>query len=382
MSGLRIAFLGLSITSSWGNGHATTYRGLLKELGRRGHKVTFLERDVPWYATHRDKLPRSLGDVFLYASPEDLARRFSGLIKHADVVVLGSFVPDGSKVLRWLLDTARGAVAFYDIDTPVTVAKLYGGDQEYLSAELLPHIDLYLSFTGGPLLERIRRDFGVRRTEPLYCAVDPEVHRPTQAEARWDLGYLGTYSDDRQPKLETLLNEPARSLPRQRFVVAGPQYPSGIAWPANIERIEHMPPERHAGFYNAQRFTLNITRSDMVAAGWSPSVRLFEAAACAVPIISDNWPGISEFFRPRSEVLIAENSRDVRLLLTEMSEEERRGIGEAARRRVLASHTAACRAKELETHLFGLCRPAHNAVAGGSRSTIRGGVHSRGAKGG
>lgn len=121
-----------------------------------------------------------------------------------------------------------------------------------------------------------------------------------------------------------------------------------------------MPPERHAGFYNAQRFTLNITRSDMVAAGWSPSVRLFEAAACAVPIISDNWPGLSEFFRPRSEILIAENGRDVRALLAEMPEEERRGIGEAARLRVLASHTAACRAKELETHLFGLCRPAHN----------------------
>lgn len=368
MRGLRIVFLGLSITSSWGNGHATTYRGLLKELHRLGHGVTFLERDVPWYAKHRDALPPSFGDIFLYADIDDLAGRFSALIKHADAVILGSFVPEGSKVLRWLLEVAGGAVVFYDIDTPVTVAKLYSGDEDYLAAEFLPHIDLYLSFTGGPLLERIRRDFGVRRTEPLYCAVDPDVHRPVPAETRWDLGYLGTYSDDRQPKLEELLNEPARSLRERRFVVAGPQYPSEIAWPGNVERIEHMPPERHALFYSSQRFTLNITRSDMVAAGWSPSVRLFEAAACGVPVISDVWPGLSEFFRQGSEILIGESARDIRCVLTDMPEEERRGIGEAARRRVLAGHTASCRAKELDTYLLQLCRPGPGATTGRPRS--------------
>ena len=372
MTGLRIIFLGLSVTSSWGNGHATTYRGLLKELRRLGHDVTFLERDVPWYAKHRDTLPPSLGDVFLYADTDDLADRFSSRIKHADVVILGSFVPEGSKVLRWLLEMARGAVVFYDIDTPVTVAKLYSGDEEYLAAELLPNVHLYLSFTGGPFLERIRRDFRVRRTEPLYCAVDPTVHRPACVQARWDLGYLGTYSEDRQPKLEELLNDPARCLPERRFVVAGPQYPSGIAWPGNVERIEHMPPEKHALFYSAQRFTLNITRSDMVAAGWSPSVRLFEAAACGVPVISDAWPGLSDFFRPGTEILIGESAKDVRDFVANISEEERRGIGEAARRRVLASHTASCRARELETHLLGLCRPEHRVITGDpqSRETV------------
>jgi spore maturation protein CgeB len=365
MSGLRIVILGLSITSSWGNGHATTYRGLVKELRRLGHTVTFLERDVPWYAASRDPLAPSLGEVFLYSGLDDLAERFFALIKRADAVVLGSFVPQGSRVLRWILDVARGAVAFYDIDTPVTAAQLYRGDEEYLAADLLRHVDLYLSFTGGPLLERIRRDFRVRRTEPLYCAVDPDAHRPASVKPLWDLGYLGTYSDDRQPKLERLLNEPARRLPMRRFVVAGPQYPSSLAWPANVERIEHMPPDHHPRFYSAQRFTLNLTRAEMVAAGWSPSVRLFEAAACGVPIIGDEWPGLGEFFHAGSEILIAVDSQDVVSVLTEMPEEERRGIGAAARRRVLASHTAACRAKELEAHLLQICRPLRS-----SRSAI------------
>jgi spore maturation protein CgeB len=365
MSGLRIVILGLSITSSWGNGHATTYRGLVKELCRLGHAVTFLERDVPWYAAHRDTLAPSLGDIFLYSGLDDLAERFFALVKGADAVILGSFVPQGSQVLRWILDVARGAVAFYDIDTPVTVAKLYRGDEEYLAADLLPHVDLYLSFTGGPLLERIRSDFRVRRTKPLYCSVDPDVHRPASMKSLWDLGYLGTYSDDRQPKLETLLNEPARQLLRQRFVVAGPQYPSSLAWPANVERIEHMPPDRHPKFYSAQRFTLNLTRAEMIAAGWSPSVRLFEAAACGIPIIGDAWPGLGEFFHAGSEILVAADSQDVVSFLMEMPEEERRVIGQAARRRVLASHTAACRAKELEACLLQICRPLRS-----SRSTI------------
>jgi spore maturation protein CgeB len=361
MSGLRIVILGLSITSSWGNGHATTYRGLVKELRRLGHAVTFLERDVPWYAAHRDTLAPSLGEVFLYSGLDDLAERFFSLIKGADAIILGSFVPQGSQVLRWILDVARGAVAFYDIDTPVTMAKLYREDEEYVAAHLLPHLDIYLSFTGGPLLERIRRDFRVRRAEPLYCSVDLDVHRPTSVKPLWDLGYLGTYSDDRQPRLEKLLSEPARQLSRQRFVVAGPQYPSSLTWPANVERIEHMPPDRHRHFYSAQRFTLNLTRAEMSAAGWSPSVRLFEAAACGVPIIGDEWVGLGDFFHAGTEILTAVDSQDIVSVLMEIPEDQRRSIAEAARKRVLASHTAACRAKELEAHLLQICRPVRNS---------------------
>ena len=202
MTRLRITFLGLTITSSWGNGHATTYRGLIKELGRLGHEVTFLERDVPWYAAHRDVLSPELGRICLYHDLDDLMHRLGEPVRQADVVVVGSYVPQGSSVLRWVMDRARGPIAFYDIDTPITLANLDRGDLDYVAADQLRHLDLYLSFTGGPLLERVRRDFGVRRAEPLYCSVDPDVHRPVPAAPLWDLGYLGTYSSDRQPKVE------------------------------------------------------------------------------------------------------------------------------------------------------------------------------------
>ncbi len=352
MSRLRIVILGLSITSSWGNGHATTYRGLTKALLRRGHVVTFLERDTPWYSAHRDPRQNEWGDVHLYAEVADLRKRFLRQIAAADAVIIGSYVADGPDILSWVFDVARGVIAFYDIDTPVTVARLQRGDEEYLSAAHLPHLDLYLSFTGGPLLDHIQRTYGVRRAAPLYCAVDPDVHRPEPpTRPKWDLGYLGTYSPDRQPKLDALLNTPARVLPDRRFVVAGPQYPADLPWPSNVARIEHLSPDQHRQFYCSQRFTLNVTRADMVAAGWSPSVRLFEAAACGVPIISDDWPGLATLFVPGEEILIADAGDQVATIMTGMSEDERRALAAAARRRVLASHTATRRAQQLEQHL-------------------------------
>lgn len=377
MIGRRIVILGLSITSSWGNGHATTYRCLVKGLLGLGHQVTFLERDVPWYASHRDVVSAAWGSAHLYADVADLRERFAPEVAAADAVIVGSYVPQGPEVLRWVLDTAQGVVAFYDIDTPVTIAGLERGHEEYVSVELLPHLDLYLSFTGGPLLDHIRARFGVQRTAPLYCAVDPGIHFPEARAPQWDLGYLGTYSIDRQPKLEALLIDPARRLPDRRFVVAGPQYPPGIAWPGNVERTEHLPPDRHRYFYSGQRFTLNITRADMVRAGWSPSVRLFEAAACGVPIVSDDWPGLETFFQPAEEILIARGADDVEAILAHMPEEQRRAIAAAAHRRVLASHTSATRAWELEQHLFApdpslsAALPDTNAIAPGQHGGTR-----------
>lgn len=355
MSGLTIVILGLSITSSWGNGHATTYRGLVKELERRGHDVTFLERDVPWYGgANRDMPNPPYGRTFLYSDYADLTGRFAGVVRQADVVILGSYVAEGTRVARWMLETATGLTAFYDIDTPITVAKLAAGDEEYLSPAEVPRFDIYLSFAGGPLLERIRRDFGARQTGLLYCSVDPELYYPEAITPRWDLGYLGTYSLDRQPKLELLLLGPARARPEARFVVAGPQYPEDLAWPANVERIEHLPPDAHRAFYNTQRFALNVTRAEMTANGWSPSVRLFEAAACGVPIISDRWQGLDTIFIPDKEILIASSSQDVIAMLADIPEERRREIGLAGRRRVQRSHTAAIRAQELEAFIHRL----------------------------
>ncbi|MFL6373795.1 MAG: glycosyltransferase [Pyrinomonadaceae bacterium] len=347
---MKIVFLGLSITSSWGNGHATTYRGLVRELAARGHDVLFLERDVTWYASNRDMPAPPFCRTELYGSLDEL-RAFENEVREASCVVVGSYVPDGIEVGKWVLDNARGVIAFYDIDTPVTLSKLRRGDHEYISPELIREYDLYLSFTGGPTLDLIEQKLGSPAARPLYCSADETIYFPERATPRWDLGYMGTYSDDRQPALERLLIEPARRLPELKFVVAGPQFPDTIDWPSNVERIEHLPPSEHRAFYNSQRFTLNITRQDMVRAGYSPSVRLFEAGACGVPVISDTWEGIDTFFRPGIEIALADTSDDVVDVLTRTSEEARLMMGLLARQRVLKEHTATRRTAELEMYI-------------------------------
>jgi spore maturation protein CgeB len=347
---MNVVVLGLSITSSWGNGHATTYRALVKQLAARGHAVLFLERDLPWYADNRDMPAPAGARTELYDSVPSLKGRFSSQVRDAHLVIVGSYVPEGIEVGEWVTAVARGITGFYDIDTPVTLAKLANGGADYISKELIPKYDMYLSFTGGPTLKRLAREFGARMTRPLYCSVDPDQYAPAPAEPAWDLGYLGTYSDDRQPSLTQLLLEPARGLREHRFVVAGPQYPDDIAWPENVERITHIPPRAHRGFYNAQRYTLNITRADMIRAGWSPSVRLFEAAACGTPIISDWWDGLEAFFVPGKEILIARSARDTAEYLHDLPEDERSAVGARARATVLARHTAAHRAQELEEY--------------------------------
>jgi spore maturation protein CgeB len=272
-------------------------------------------------------------------------------VRSADAVIVGSYVPDGVAVGAWALDHARGCVAFYDIDTPVTLAKLAAGDYEYLTPDLIPRYHVYFSFTGGPLLERLERKHGARQARALYCSVDPEAYYPEPGDARWDLGYLGTYSNDRQPHVDALLRDPARRWPEGRFAVAGAQFPADIAWPANVERFEHLAPAAHCGFYNAQRFTLNVTRAAMVTTGYAPSVRLFEAAACGIPVISDRWDGLDRFFTPGEEILLADNTDQVLAYLRELPEAERIDIGRRARRRVLNAHTAAHRARELVGYL-------------------------------
>jgi spore maturation protein CgeB len=345
---LDVVILGLSITSSWGNGHATTYRGLVRALAERGHRVLFLERDVPWYAANRDLPTLPFASTALYGSLAELRDVHGAALRAADLAIVGSYVPEGAAALRAVLELARGVVAFYDIDTPVTLARLRRGDCEYLAPELVPALDVYLSFTGGPTLARIERELHAPLARALYCSADPEVHRPSDVAPRIDLGYVGTYAADRQPALERLLVAPARRRPGLRFAVAGPQYPPDLSWPPNVERIEHLAPGDHAAFYAAQRFTLNVTRADMVRAGWSPSVRLFEAAACGTPVVSDLWPGLGSFFQPGREILVARSSEDTLRLLDELGEDERSAIGARARRRVLAQHTAAHRARELE----------------------------------
>ncbi|TFI58261.1 glycosyltransferase [Sphingomonas parva] len=347
---MRLVVLGLSLSSSWGNGHATTFRALLKAFAARGHDILFLEREVPWYAANRDVTDPDYCRLEYYADLERL-EAWRDEIAGADAVIVGSYVPEGVAVARFVQAHARGVTAFYDIDTPVTLAKLERGDFEYLSPEVIPGYDVYLSFTGGPTLRHIERHYGSPAARALYCSVDPEAYPPLDVEKRWDLSYLGTYSPDRQPTLERLLIEPARRMPERRFVVAGPQYPADIDWPANVERIEHLPPADHPAFYSASLFTLNVTRADMIAAGWSPSVRLFEAAASAVPVISDRWQGLDSLFAPGREIVLADGPDEVVRRLQQGDAATAAGIGRAARERVMHGHRAADRAAELESHL-------------------------------
>jgi spore maturation protein CgeB len=346
---LRLVVFGLTISSSWGNGHATTYRALLKAFAARDHEVLFFERDESWYADNRDLPDPDFCRLILYKSTDDLAR-FRTMTETADAIIVGSFVRDGVGIAKELCARRQGPVAFYDIDTPVTMANLARDECTYLAPQIIPQFDLYLSFTGGPFLQRIEKLYGAKRAVPLYCSVDEELYRPVASKKRWDLSYIGTYSPDRQPTLTRLLIEAARQRPKMAFAVAGPQYPQGIAWPDNVERVEHVSPEDHSAFYAASRFTLNVTRRDMIEAGYSPSVRLFEAGACGCPVLSDYWSGLDTLFRPEREIVVCHKTEDA-LAALDMPEPARRGIAAAARQRVLAQHTGAHRARQLEHYL-------------------------------
>ena len=370
MTELSLVFLGLSITSSWGNGHATTYRSLLRELARRGHDVLFLEREAPYHAANRDLPAGSCGRTELYGSREELEDRFGAAIRRADAVVLGSHVPEGVAIGDWICQTTRGFRVFYDIDTATTLRALATGGARYLLPRQVRAFDLYLSFTGGPTLRRLTREYGAPRARALYCSADPDVHLPANEHHYWDLGYLGTYDADRQPTLASLLMASARDWPDGRFVVAGSQYPANLGWPRNVQHIAHVAAPDHCSFYNRQRFTLNVTRGDMTLAGWTPSVRLFEAAACGTPIISDACWGIDQFFEPDREILLARNSVHVLAALRGMPEEKRRALGDNARRRVLSEHTSAHRAEAFEEYISELgavrnrsSRPRSSAVS-------------------
>lgn len=352
---MNIVFIGLSVTSSWGNGHATTYRGLIHELVRRGHQVTFLERDVPWYAAHRDMPTLPAGTVNLYNDLDELKLKSGDVVKNADIVIVGSYVPEGIEVGEWVLKTAQGKTAFYDIDTPETLAHIASHSCTYISEDQIRRYNIYFSFTGGKILDILERVFNSPRARPLYCSVNASHYYPEQIKSnvpRYDLGYLGTYCIDRQQALTQLMIEPASKWKQGKFIVAGPQYPETVLWPDNIVRCDHIPPDSHRCFYNSQRFTLNITRQNMKRFGYSPSVRLFEAAACGVPIISDYWEGLETIFSIDNEILITQNGQDTLRYLSELSDDNRFAIGMRARQRILKDHTAEKRAQQLEEYLL------------------------------
>lgn len=347
---MNLAIFGLSITSSWGNGHAALWRGLINALSHDGHHVTFFERDTPWYAEHRDlhTLPHP-AQLVLYKNWSDIVAEARLVVTHADAAMVTSYCPDAQNAAALLQDCRPPITCFYDLDTPVTLDRLAAREPiDYLPNDGLSGFDLVFSYTGGEALDILRDRLGARGVLPLYGSVDPAQHSPAPPQPQYqaDLSYLGTYAPDRQPALERLFVAPARLRPTARFVIGGAMYPPNFPWAPNIYFVRHLPPAEHPAFYCSSRLTLNVTRAAMARMGWCPSGRLFEAAACGTPILSDWWDGLDTFFEPGREILIAETAEDTLAALDRPPEELRR-IAACARDRVLAQHTADQRAREL-----------------------------------
>lgn len=351
---MKIVVLGLSITSSWGNGHATTFRALLHALHQRKHQIVFFERDEEWYASNRDLPEPDFCDVRLFKSWRSIAGTVRRELAGCDVAVLGSYFPDGIRAADELAESKVQVKAFYDIDTPITLDQLRRGGAEYLRPQQVKIFDLYLSFTGGPILQTLQTEFGAARAVPCYCSFEPQRYFPRRRFVRYscDLSYMGTYASDRQPKLDEMFTGTAKCLPDKRFVLAGSQYPARPKWPANVRHIRHLSPRWHPHFYSSSRLTLNLTRKAMVQWGFSPSVRLFEAAACGCPIVSDCWPGLDTILRTGEEVLVAQNREQIVQLLNDADDAELRRIGDRGRQRVLEQHSSQRRAEEFEGYVL------------------------------
>lgn len=349
---MHFVIFGLSVSSSWGNGHATLWRSLLKAMAARGHSAVFYEKNVPYYADARDGWSPTRGiRLRLYDSLDDIRTEAMRDLAVADTAFCTSYCPDGPEASRMILSSGAAIKGFYDLDTPVTLMAV-NSDQpvSYLPPEGLGAFDLVLSYTGGRALDDLRSRLGARRVAPLYGSVDTQTHYPVDAveEFRGALCYLGTYAADRQSALEELFLKPAARMPHQRFVMGGAQYPDAFPWRSNIFFVRHLPPSLHPAFFCSSRATLNITRATMAEYGYCPSGRLFEAAACGTPILSDWWEGLETFFEPGKEILRTESAEDVENALS-LSDRELRDIGNAARQRVLDQHTATRRVIQLES---------------------------------
>ena len=347
---MHLVIFGLTISSSWGNGHATLWRSLVKAMLRRGHTVTFYEQDVSYYAGARDLhvLPAG-GKLRLYSALDSIRDEAKRELDDADLALCTSFCPDGAAASELILESRAGIKAFYDLDTPVTLAGLRAGEPiGYMPSRGLGDFDLVLSYTGGRALDELKSRLGARRVSPLYGSVDPENHLPVlpRNEFRATLSYLGTYAEDRQQALTELFLKPAERMPVEKFLIGGAQYPDQ-RWPANVALLPHVPPPDHPAFFCSSRATLNITRGVMAAYGYCPSGRLFEATACGVPLLTDRWEGLDSFFTLGQEILPVASAEDVVHALS-LSDKELHGIADAARQRTLAEHTGACRVVELE----------------------------------
>ena len=344
---MRIAFYGSSLVSSYWNGAATYYRGLVRALHQRGHEVTFFEPDAFGRQEHRDLADPEWADVVVYEPGrwrEALARGAG-----ADVVVKASGVGVCDEELeRGALEAGAATTVFWDVDAPATLARLERDEDEPLR-ELVRRYDLVLTYGGGePVVERYLA-LGARECVPVYNALDPETHHPVAPEARFgcDLAFLGNRLPDREARVEEFFFRAAELAPGRSFLLGGAGW-DDRPLPANVRSFGHVSTNDHNALNSTPLAVLNVTRADMAANGWSPAMRLFEAAGAGACLITDAWEGIDLFLEPGEEVLVAEDGRAVAELVEGLSPGKAREIGAAARERLLAEHTYAHRAELVE----------------------------------
>lgn len=354
MAGLAIAFFGSSLVSAYWNGAATYYRGIVRALHERGHRVTFFEPDAFSRQQHRDLPDPAWAEVVVYEASEEAAREMLERARGADLVVKASGVGVFDELLEegvLELRAPETLVAFWDVDAPATLDRLSASAGDPFRA-LVPRYDLVLTYGGGEPVVRTYEGFGARRCVPVYNALDPSTHHPVPPEPRFegDLGFLGNRLPDREARVEAFFLRAAEALPRASFLLGGSGW-GDKALPPNVRYLGHVYTRDHNAFNCTPKAVLNVSRESMARYGFSPATRVFEAAGAGACLITDAWKGIELFLEPGREVLVAESGEAVAEQVQRLTPEEARRIGARARSRLLAEHTYAHRARELEAVL-------------------------------
>ena len=354
---MDIAFFGSSLVSAYWNGAATYYRGIVRALHERGHRVRFYEPDAYGRQQHRDIDDPDWARVIVYPGEGDgNALRMVEHARGADLVVKASGVGVFDALLeRAVLDLQGPStrVVFWDVDAPATLDRLRDDAADPFRA-LVPRYDLVLTYGGGDPVVDAYLGFGARACVPIYNALDPSTHHRVPHDARFeaDLGFLGNRLPDRETRVEDFFLRAAALLPKRRFLLGGSGW-QDKAMPRNVDLVGHVYTADHNAFNVTPTSVLNVSRESMARYGFSPATRVFEAAGAAACLISDAWEGIELFLEPDREVLVARDGDEVAAHVERLDAERARAIGEAALRRVLAEHTYAHRAAQLEALLEG-----------------------------
>jgi spore maturation protein CgeB len=348
---MKIAFFGSSLVSAYWNGAATYYRGIIRALHERGHRVTFYEPDAYERQQHRDMEPPDWAEVVVYAATEDAALQQVEAARNADLVVKASGVGVFDELLEAAVlehQNAGTRVVFWDVDAPATLERTMTNEDDPFRA-LIPRYDLIFTYGGGAPVITDYKALGAQDCVPIYNALDPTTHFRTSANPRFqaDLGFLGNRLPDREARVEEFFLNVAASLPEQRFLLGGSGW-GDRALPANVDYAGHVYTADHNAFNCTPRAVLNISRASMARYGFSPATRVFEAAGAAACLITDHWEGVEQFFEPDRELLVARNGEEVAAHLRDLTASRARGIGDAAFQRALAEHTYAHRAAEFE----------------------------------